>query len=301
MQYQILIIELKETRASSQPFGESYFITEGVDSFSEIELMNLIKSFEPVFHYFLIMHCSTFWSHPFRLIFTRMLVFHYVLDPLVRIWRKLASLRFSRSFSHWSHFWLSYSWHVIRLQRWLCWLPLSSWFWHITRRFSFFVSELFPNHVFYRFWMLVFWTCIWYFSLTECISAFRHFALVICAVFRFNESPWFVLFLRPFHWFYSWHIIFHIQNLMSCIWSVQKWSLVAFFHPKKFLAFSFLIFIICRAWMDHFVLNSKFKTNILYRRLLGFEFWFKTWVILDVWFDRLVFFHNLFLLTFLIR
>jgi hypothetical protein len=34
---------------------------------------------------------------------------------------------------------------------------------------------------------------------------------------------------------------------------------------------------------------------------LGFEFWFKTWVILDVWFDRLVFFHNLFLLTFLIR
>ena len=100
MQYQILIIKLKFSRVSSQAFSESHFITEGFNFFSEIKLVNLIERLEPVFHNFLIMNCSTLWSHPFRSIFTCMLVFYYVFDTLIWIWRKLASLRISGSFSH---------------------------------------------------------------------------------------------------------------------------------------------------------------------------------------------------------
>ena len=131
------------------------------------------------------------------------------------------------------------------------------------------MSELLPHHVLDRFWVLVFWTRIGNFSLTECISTFCHFALVICTVFRFNKPPWFVVLLWPFHGFHSWHIIFHIQNLLSCIRSVQKWRLVAVFNSEKFLSFSFLWFIICLACMDYFVVNSKFQTENTLSKAFG--------------------------------
>ncbi len=127
-QYQILIIKLKDsiTIISPQPFCKSRFITQSVDSFSEIKLVYLIKNLELVLYDFFIINSSTFLSHPFCSIFTRMLVFYYVLDSLIRIWREFIFLGVSRSFRHYSHFWLSYPWNVIRLHRSLSRLSLSS-------------------------------------------------------------------------------------------------------------------------------------------------------------------------------
>ena len=159
------------------------------------------------------------------------------------------------------------------------------------------MSKLLKNNVLNRLWVLIFRMRIRNFSLTECVSAFCHSALVICTVFGFNKPPWFILLLWSFYWFYSRYIVFCIQNLFIWIWSVQKWRLITVPHLKKFLAFSFFLFFIRLSWMDYFVVNSKFQTKILYRRFLRSEFWFKTWVILDVWFDRLIFFHSLFYLS----
>ncbi len=144
------------------------------------------------------------------------------------------------------------------------------------------MGKLLKNNVLNRLWVLIFRTRIWNFSLTECVSALCHSALVICTVFRFNKSPWFILLLWSFYWFHSWYIIFSIQNLFICNWSVQKWGLITVPHLEKFLALSFFLVFIRLSWMDYFVVNSKFQTKLLYRRFLRFEFGFKTWVILGV-------------------
>ena len=76
---------ITEPNTSSQAFGEPHFIAESIDSFSEIKIMNLIKSLKSVFDFLLGLHNTAFWRDSLFPIFSCMFVFHYVFDAFVGI------------------------------------------------------------------------------------------------------------------------------------------------------------------------------------------------------------------------
>lgn len=166
--------------------------------------MYLIKCPEAVFYSFLIFFYCAFWSHSLFSVLTRMLILNYVLNTLVRIRRQLASFWRSRSMGHYCQAWRINFRNWMLAKVWLCFLSLHSWLGDKTWRSSFCMILIFYD-VFYRFWVLVFFNCIDYFSLLNIMSAFVYSALIGGAILWLYEFSWFVLLQRALHRFYSWY------------------------------------------------------------------------------------------------